>query len=226
MIVIEKANYKGNPNVGIYVFATDRYALIPFDADEKFSNLISRVLQVPVIKASIADTGLLGIFVVGNNKGLLLPQLVKDWELRLIKSSIDLSIGVVKSRYTALGNICLVNDRAALIHPEAYDDLKKIVVDVLDVEIVEKGIIAGFSTVGSIAFVNNIAGLVHPEASDKEVEYLSNVFQVPFDIGTVNFGVGFIKSGLIGNTKGIIVGDRTTGPELLRIGKVFRVATS
>ncbi|MDK6028525.1 translation initiation factor IF-6 [Ignisphaera sp. 4213-co] len=226
MVIIERTNYKGNPNIGVFVFATDKFVLIPSDSDEKFSKLVSKTLQVPVIRVSIADTSLLGIFIAGNNRGVLVPHIVKDWEFRILKNSIDVNVEVVKTRFTALGNVCLVNDKAALIHPEAYEELKKVVVDVLAVETVEKGIIAGFPTVGSIAFVNNIAGLVHPDANENELEYLSNTFQVPFDIGTVNFGVGFIKSGLVGNTKGILVGDRTTGPEILRISKVFRVVTS
>jgi translation initiation factor 6 len=223
MVVIERLGFKGNPNIGIYAFATDRYAVVSYDADDKFCRSVARVLQVPVVKLSIGDTGLIGVFLIGNNNGLLLPSIVKEYEVLELKKSVDTNIAIAKSRFTALGNICLVNDRAALLHPEAYGELKQVVLDVLGVEVVEKGVIAGFSTVGSIAFVNSVAGMVHPEASDSEVEFLTNLFNVPFDVGTVNFGVGFIKSGLVGNSRGILVGDRTTGPEILRISKLFGV---
>jgi translation initiation factor 6 len=223
MVVIERLSFKGNPNIGIYAFATDKYAIISCDADEKFYKYVVKVLQVPVLRASIGDTGLVGVFLIGNNKGLLLPSIAKEYEVLEMKRGVDVNVAIAKSRFTALGNICLVNDRAALLHPEAFEELKHVVVDVLGVEVVEKGTIAGFPTVGSIAFVNSIAGIVHPEASEREVEFLSELFGVPFDVGTVNFGVGFIKSGLVGNSKGILVGDKTTGPEILRISKLFGV---
>jgi translation initiation factor 6 len=224
MVVIERLNFRGNPNIGIYAFATDRYAIIPHDADEKFYRYVTRILQVPVVKTSIGDTGLIGVLLVGNNNGLLLPSIAKEYEVLELKKSIDVNMAVTKSKFTALGNICLVNDKAALLHPEAYEELRHVVVDVLGVQVVEKGAIAGFPTVGSIAFVSSVVGIVHPEADEREVEFLSNLFGVPFDVGTVNFGVGFIKSGLVGNSKGILVGDRTTGPEIMRIGKLFGVA--
>jgi len=50
MVVIERLNFRGNPNIGIYAFATDRYAIIPHDADEKFYRYVTRILQVPVGK--------------------------------------------------------------------------------------------------------------------------------------------------------------------------------
>ena len=228
MLTIERINYKGNPNIGVYIFATDKFVIVPPDADDKIIKVISKILQVPIIKVSIADTNLIGIFVVGNNKGLLLPKIIKDYEYEIIKENIrekgvDINVAIAKTKFTALGNVCLVNDFAAFVHPEIYSDLKSLIRDVLEVEVVEKGVIAGFSTVGSVAFVNNFAGVVHPEASDNEIKFLSQLFRVPFDVGTVNFGVGFIKSGLVGNSKGILVGDRTTGPEILRLSKIFRV---
>jgi translation initiation factor 6 len=220
-VIIEKLTFRGNPHIGVYIFANDLFTLVPYDADEKFCDFVSRILQTPVVKVSIGDTGLIGIFVVGNNKGLLLPPITKEYELLNIKRSLDINIAVVKTKYTALGNIVLVNDKAALVSPEAFDELKKPIIDVLQVETVEKGTIAGLTTVGSAAYVNNVAGLAHPETTEKELEFLSDIFEVPFDVGTVNFGVGFIKSGLVGNSKGLLVGERTTGPEILRISKMF-----
>lgn len=220
-MIIEKVNYYGNPNIGIYIFANDKISFIPKDSEQKLERLIQNILKVPIYRLSIADTNIINILVVGNNKGILVPYIIKEYELDVIKQFFEGNIAVVKSRFTALGNVCLVNDRAALLHPNAYEELSKSIKDVLEVEVIEKGMINGIPTVGSAAYVNNRGGLVHPDATERELETLSEIFGVRFDIGTVNFGIGFIKSGLVGNSKGILVGERTTGPEIMRISRVF-----
>lgn len=223
-MIVERATYKGNPNIGVYLFVNDKLALVPLDADDKFVRLAESVFQVPAVRVTIADTSIIGVLVAGNNKGVLLPHLVREGEylkLRAVAEESGLRVGLVKSRFTALGNVCLANDRAALLHPEVYEELKHVVSDVLEVETVERGTIGGVPTVGSAAYVNNVGGLVHPDATDEEVARLSEMFRVRFEVATVNFGVGFIRSGLAGNTKGLLVGDRTTGPEVLRIIRAF-----
>lgn len=210
-MIIEKANYYGNPNIGIYVYANDKIALVPKDAEEKLVNLVKSTLNVPVLRISIADTNVINILIVGNNKGILLPHIVREHEYRKIKQEFEGNVAVVETRFTALGNVCLVNDKAALIHPQAYEELAKFVKDFLEVEVVEKGLINDIPTVGSAAYVNNVGGLVHPDATEKDLEILSDLFRVKIDIGTVNFGIGFIKSGLVGNSTGLLVGERTTG---------------
>jgi len=220
-LIIEKANYHGNPHIGIYIFSNDIISFIPKDSEPKLEQIVSSVLNVSVHRVSIADTSLINTFVVGNNKGVLLPHIVKDYEYNIIKQALERNVAIAKTKYTALGNICLVNDRAALVSPYAYEDLARHIRDILEVEVVEKGAIDDIPTVGSAAFVNNKGGLVHPDASEDDLKNLSQLFGVKFDVGTVNFGIGFIKSGLVGNSKGLLVGERTTGPEIMRISRVF-----
>lgn len=220
-MIIEKANYYGNPHIGLYIFANDRVSFIPRDAEPKLEQLVSSVLGVPTHRLTIADTNVINILIIGNNKGVLLPHIVKDYELNIIKQAFDGNIAVVRTKFTALGNVCLVNDKAALLAPYVYEDLAKYVKEVLEVEVIEKGTINGIPTVGSAAFVNNKGGLVHPDATEDDLNLLSDLFGTKFDIGTVNFGIGFIKSGLVGNSKGLLVGERTTGPEIMRISRVF-----
>lgn len=220
-MLIERVSYRGNPNVGIYIFANDRIAVVPKSADAKFIQMVQNVLHVPVIPSSIGGMEIVGIFITGNNKGVILPHIVREAEYRAIKGVFDGNISIAKSRFTALANVCLVNDTAALVSTIAYDEIKNVVRDVLEVEVVEKGFIADIPTVGSAAYVNNIGGVIHPDASEEELAFLSNLFRIRVDVGTVNFGVGFIKSGLAGNSHGLLVGARTTGPEIMRLSRVF-----
>ncbi|MCS7110729.1 MAG: translation initiation factor IF-6 [Ignisphaera sp.] len=220
-MLIERVSYKGNPNIGIYIFVNDRVAVVPKDADTRFIQAVQNILRVPVVTSSISDMEIIGIFIAGNNKGIILPHIVKESEYRAIKSVFDGNVSIIKTRFTALANICLVNDFAAYVSAAAYDEIRDAVKDVFDVEVVEKGLIADIPTVGSAAYINNIGGVIHPDASEEELRFLSNLFRIRVDVGTVNFGVGFIKSGLAGNSHGLLVGARTTGPEIMRLSKVF-----
>jgi len=88
--------------------------------------------------------------------------------------------------------------------------------DVLGVEVVKRSI-AGIPTVGSVLVVTNRGGLIHPDAEEEEVKALSEIFRVPILTGTVNFGVSFVRIGLVANSYGAIVGEETQGPEIARI---------
>ncbi len=222
---IERLSIRGNPNIGIYIYANDHIALVPPIIEDKEVEVIKRVLRVKIVVTTIGGMNIIGALVTGNNKGIVIPTIARSFEVERIRSAFEGHVAVLKTKYTALGNVLLVNDKAALVHPEAYSDLKDVLKDVLEVECVERGTIAGIPTVGSAAFVNNIAGLVHPDASNAEIEFLESLFGVPMATGTVNFGVGFIRSGLVANSYGVLVGSKTTGPEMMRIMQVFGVKT-
>ena len=74
---------------------------------------------------------------------------------------------------------------------------------------------------GAIAVVTNKGLLVNPLATDEEVAELGQLFGVTADVGTVNRGSPFIKAGIVANDKGVIAGEETTGPELMRIQAIF-----
>ncbi|MCQ4349719.1 MAG: translation initiation factor IF-6, partial [Sulfolobales archaeon] len=50
---------------------------------------------------------------------------------------------------------------------------------------------------------------------------LEKLFKTKIEIGTVNFGNAYVKTGLVVNRNGILVGSETTGPEILRIQQAF-----
>ncbi len=91
----------------------------------------------------------------------------------------------------------------------------------LNVKEIRKGTIAQVLVVGSAGVVTSKGGLLHVEATEEEVKSLSSFFKVNLDVGTVNFGSAFIRSGMVANSHGILVGSSTTGPEILRIQRAF-----
>ena len=219
---VERLSLWGSPHIGVYIFANDKLAVVPPGIDQKDKEIIRSVLSVEVVETTIGRMRIVGVLIAGNNNGILLPRFAQEDEVRAIKRVFDGVVEVVDSRMTALGNVVLANDRAALLHPETDKELEKKVREVLGTE-VDRRSIAGIPTVGSVATITNRGGLVHPDATDEELEFLSNFFSVPVDVGTVNFGIGFIRSGLVANRHGALVGEKTTGPEMLRITQALGV---
>jgi translation initiation factor 6 len=137
-----------------------------------------------------------------------------DEELRRL--SEHGKVARLPARINAAGNVILANDHAAMVHPGLSAKACEAVADALGVEVL-KGTIGGLKTVGMTAVVTNKGLLVHPRASDAEIEVLENLFKLPVDVGTVNFGSPLVGSGLLANSKGYMAGDDSTGPELGRV---------
>ena len=219
---LQRFSIFGSDNIGVYIFTNDKYTIIPTNLDKQSKSIIQENLNTELIETTVADSFLTGIFVAGNNETILLPRIVRDVEINAIKSvAKDVNIEVVDVRATALGNVILANDNAALVYPEFSDAEMNIIGKALNVKEIRKGTIAQVLVVGSAGVVTSKGGLLHVEATEEEVNSLSSFFKVNLDVGTVNFGSAFIRSGMVANSHGILVGSSTTGPEILRIQRAF-----
>jgi len=98
----------------------------------------------------------------------------------------------------------------------------KKVSETLGVEAVA-GEVAGLPYVGSLAVATNKGVLAHPLLRDSERKLLEDVLKVPVDVGTINCGIPYVGTGLIGNSYATVVGLLTTGPEMFIIGHAFDV---
>ncbi len=208
-------SYNKNPNVGVVARVNDNTALVPSSCPKDFSSTLQEELEVEVLKTNIYGTSLIGAMTVMNNTGILLPKFVYEKEVSTIKES-NLNVGVLKDRFTALGNLILANDKGAIVYRKFTKGAIKVMEDTLDME-VAKGDIAGFGTVGSLGIATNKGALVHPLAREDEIEHIESVLKTDVDIGTVNRGTGFVRTGILANTKNVLLGELTTGPEITRI---------
>ncbi len=78
-----KTTLNGDPNVGLYGFATDRFAIISdMEADKEE---IADVLKVPVIVMRAARTCFAGIFLAGNSNAVLVLNIMEAKELDCLK---------------------------------------------------------------------------------------------------------------------------------------------
>ncbi|HDD33883.1 MAG TPA: translation initiation factor IF-6 [Thermofilaceae archaeon] len=219
MLSVEVLYAFGNPNIGVYVAISDRVALIPADAPEKVERSLSKNLGVRVVRASIQDSPLLGVLCAMNSHGIIVGRLVRERELELLRKVLgdEMVIEVLDIKETALGNLVLANDRGAVVSPLLPKRVVSRISDVLGVEAIQMRL-GGSYLVGALGVATNKGVLLCPLASDEEVEQVIEVLRVSKGgVGTVNRGNIFVRSGLVANSKGALVGFETTGPELMRI---------
>ena len=219
MDIIKYDVYRG-PNIGIYINVNDKYVLVPMGFAESKAEKLAEYLKAVWMYMSVANTRLLGALAVMNNKGILLPKTAYQNEYDTLKKQTDLEVGVLDSKYTALGNVICANDKGAVVSPWlSKDDVVKIK-DVLGVEVIQKRI-AGFNQTGAVMIANNSGAVIHPEADEEDMKKFSNILGVKIEHCTVNNGIPYVASGILANNNCIVVGTMTSGPEIMMMTRAF-----
>lgn len=219
MAIYRYTVYK-SPNIGIFVRANDSVVLLPHGFAETKSEKLLEYLQAEEVRASVAGTRLMGPMTVMNNNGILLPATAEDEEVQLLKERTRLNVERLESRFTAVGNLIAANDSGALLSP-LLKDVEGQVRDVLGVPAHSMGI-GGFVQVGAMVVATNTGAGVHPKATEDEVRAISEALQVPAEPLTVNGGIPFLSSGIVANTKAVVAGSLTSGPELIMLSRIFQ----
>jgi translation initiation factor 6 len=220
--VIHKYDVYRSPNVGLFVRTNNDTLLLPFGfAETKAKKLIEYLDVEKIIHVSIAGTRLMGPMMVMNNNGILLPYTVSDDEIRILKQT-GLNVDRLKSKFTAIGNLISANDKGALVSNLFKGEADQNIKDILGVPL-QTFSIGGYVQVGSMIVATNAGAIVHPMANDSEISRISEILQVEAEPATVNGGSPFLSSGIIANFSSVIVGNLTTGPELIMISRALKV---
>ena len=215
-MAIIRLDILGSVNLGVFSFATDKYALIRKGVNEKIKLKLEDTLNVEFFETDIGQTQLVGILGAGNSKGIILPNYATESEVEYLKNKIGIKVSLIPGVFTCMGNNILCNDHGAIIHPEYSQDAEEIIRKTLDVEII-RGTIGSSKIIGSLAVVNNKGGIVSPDITEEQLEQFQKALKVPINTGTINSGVYYVRSGIIANSNGVVTGSETTGPELIRI---------
>jgi translation initiation factor 6 len=209
----------GSPNLGIYLKVVGNYLLVPPNAKDKFVKELEVALNLKAVPARIYDTNLLGVFIAGNENGVILPAVAGIEEIKALES-LGMELEIINSKITALGNAILANSYGALVHPGMSDEDIELIRKTLKVPVV-RGRISGIPVVGSLSVITDKGGIVTPSVSDEELKNLRRHFSVEIYPGTVNDGVKFVKLGLVASKEGVAVGALTTPVEIDVITQAF-----
>lgn len=208
-----KTNFFGDSNIGLYGYASDKYCLL--GCSPKGLKKIKAALKVPVHAFTFMNTQFAGMFSAGNSRGIVASKLV--YEIRRLEEKMD--ILALDTRYTALGNLVLMNDKGIILSPllrRHKNEISKFFG--LPCEISK---VAGLNVVGSAGIATNKGCLLHAKAREKEAALVSKTLGVPVDTGTVSFGSYYVKSGIIANSNGAAVSGSSSGVELGKISEAL-----
>lgn len=220
MAIYRYTAYK-SPNIGIFVKTNDSIILVPHGFAETKTAKLAEYLQVKEVYTSVAGTRLLGPMTVMNNNGILLPSIASDEEVEMLKQASGLIVERLNSKFTAIGNLIATNDNGAIVSPLFRGEVDHQVQDVLGVP-VQAMTVGGFVQTGAMIVATNVGAGVHPHATEEEIRAISEALQVPVEPVTVNGGMPFLSSGIVANSKAVVVGTLTTGPELIMLSRIFK----
>jgi len=200
----------GSPLIGMYVRANEDYAIIGV-RDHKAEEVIKEELGVKVLRCTVLGSELVGAMLALNSRGAIVSSLILEKELKKLEKHIE--VYRVNSKMTCMGNVILMNDRGAIVHPEVEEEVLDVLKDEFNLKVV-RGTVGGIKTVGMAAVVTNSGGLLNPNANEWEVKRIEETLEIETVTGTVNFGSDMVGTGVVANSKGYVAGKDTTGFEL------------
>jgi len=209
--MIAKADINGSPHIGAFCLVNDDVAFVPHSTSKRFEHILKNDLDVDVVRTMLAGMPLLGVFACLTNSKIVIPDIIERDEKKVLEDHVS-EVIVLKERFTALGNLISLNDHGAVCSRYIKN---------VDSILGKRIKLAGSDLIGSVVYASSIGFLAHRDASANELKELESILKVKGDVGTLNFGDPFVKSGIIGNKKGIIVGMQTSGPEMQRVDEVF-----
>lgn len=218
---IYRYSYYKSPNIGLFAKTNDRIIILPFGfAKTKTAKLMEYLGVEEELYTSVANTRLIGPMTAMNNNGILVPSIATDEEILTLKGT-GLNVDRLNSRFTAIGNLISTNDNGALVSPLFKGEVDQQVRDALGVP-VHSMTVGGYIQTGSMIVATNSGAVVHPKATEEEIKVISETLQVQVEPVTVNGGTPFLSSGILANSKSVIVGTSTSGPELIMFSRIFK----
>ena len=219
MDIIKYDAYSG-PNIGIFTSVNDKFVFVPNGFAKTKAENLAHYLQTEYLMTPVANTRLLGVLMVINNHGILLPKTSSPEEIANLRKRTDLNVKMLDTKHNALGNLICVNDKGGVISPIVEKEYIKEIEDTLDIEVMQKRI-AGFHQVGAVMKANNLGGIIHPETDEEDIKNFSNILGVNIEPATINGGIPFVSSGMLANSHAVVVGNLTNGPEIMMLTRAF-----
>jgi translation initiation factor 6 len=210
-----KTNFAGDPNIGLYGFATDKYCLAGITG--KDAKKVKDVLEVKVISALLMETPFVSLFSAGNSSAIIVPDIIEKHEIKELKKNLE--VHAIKTKYTCLGNLIVMNDSGIVLSPL----LRKEKTEIEQIFGLTAAVttISNSNVIGNLAIATNKGCLTTPKIKDREKKVIEKTLNVPLDEGTVSFGSFYVRSGIIANSHGFIVSSRSSGIEMGKVNEVL-----
>jgi len=218
MVHVDKVNFKGDPNIGLYCVATDKYAILGENLNKTKLKLLKEVLDVPIITSNIYGTPFVGIFCVANSNNVLVPDIIFDEEFENLKNQLKgiADVKKIKTLKTALGNNVLCNDKIGILSQEFNEKESNDIQTALEVKTKNINLSEG-DVPGSYGILTNKGGIFGSIVKNAEIKIAEKLTGFEIGVGTVSTGSSIMSSGIIANSNGFLVSSNSTGFEMGRI---------
>ncbi|MCA9353838.1 hypothetical protein KC842_03160 [Candidatus Nomurabacteria bacterium] len=205
-----------NPNIGLFLVANEKFCLCGYNVTEKKRKSIEKILGVPCYEVRVLGTDLCGVFLACNNDILLSPELFPHEEkvLQEICKKHEVELVCLDLRVNAIGNNLCLGDKEVLVGAEtdkvalAYFKKKKYKVHTLKNK--------EFEAAGSVVSFIKGKYIVSQELEEKDLKGILSKIAV---VTSVNRGSPFVASGIVGTSKGLLLGSLSTTIEIQNIAE-------
>lgn len=204
--------FESNPNIGLYMFANDKFCILGREVDSKKKKEIESVLGVKVYTITALGTELIGVFVSGNNEMIVIPEMFdyEQKEIEKICKKYDVKLFVLPNKINTYGNsLCIGSDEILINSDYGADFVKelksKTKLNVLKIDNKE------FRNVGGVIRFLNEKYYVSQELEKEDVK---SILKKVAGVGSVNSGAAFVSSGIVGNSNGLVLGSMCSTVEI------------
>ena len=197
----------------MYAAANDEVLIVGPEVPRRTARAMAEALEVRLVETTLGGSGVVGSLIAMNSAGAVVSGLAEATELTRFGMP---RVTPITDRLNAAGNNILCNDQGAIVHPGFDEATLREVSMALGVP-VRRGTVGGVRTVGSAAVATNKGVLCHPHATEEEMGLLKDVLRAPVRTTTANYGTAQIGACLVANTRGAIIGSKTTPIEMGRI---------
>ncbi len=220
-----KLAFNGDPNIGMYGVATDKFVLLGKSVPQKYVKEIEEALEVPVIQINVYGTSLVGIFIVATSRTVLVPDLIFEAELKEIVHKLKplgVEVKTIKTQHTALCNNILVNDKVGIISTEYDKTTTKKISEALGIKAIQLDLM-GSNVPGSIGVLTNKGAIFGSNLSDDEIKKIEKLTGFEIGLGSINMGSPLMHSGVMANSNGFLIGSLSSGYEISRVDESLRL---
>jgi translation initiation factor 6 len=208
---------RASPYLGIFAAVSDDLVLLPPNAEPKEVRQFEEVLGAEALKVALAGSSLLGVLCQGNKQGFLLPRIAEEKEVKLLEEA---GVKTLSTQLTAVGNLLAFNNEKGVCAETIPKAEVKAMEKFLGVEFYQKNIV-GTEVTGSNLVVSGQGFIVNPEISDQEFKALEKHFGLKGLVTTANYGDPFVANSVLANAQGVLAGELTSGPEMMRIDEAL-----
>ncbi|NPA86003.1 MAG: hypothetical protein GXO42_01180 [bacterium] len=202
-----------DPAVGLYLATNDDYTLIPRNLPEETKKIIENTLRTNLVEISAGGYDILGAFTILTDNYVLVSNIYDEQELNQLRQELDMAIYVVDSPVNVIANTILVHKNVVLLSYLYSEQLEQEMRKMLGVE-VERVRLGPVDIFAQYLLPMQEKLLVSPVFSKDEAKYFKQRLGLQeLRFVTVNKGSYFIKSGIVYNSRGILLGALTTPVE-------------